>query len=414
MQDINNSISVSKEKFKSSHIIKISNDEITENILQEIDSTFPIQFPLSYNNRGKNKKYGKEELGWNKSYSFANGLFTPALLIQHIGAGYCISHPRIGDTRKHGGKLYYRRKKDTCGKVWVLMMDVDKENLYEFMDNHEDWFLVYTSYSHSEENHRFRVLYILDYPIPDTETLETIARWKCQICNGDEACVGGHSIFYGATNATFYLNTSYRTYDYRKLLSSALDYFEEHPEKKHIVKKHTPRKNPDYDPKYYKVFDIGKNTFSLSRLKKCGFWQKFTHDPTSITREQRIFLMSQFVRTTVNGKSFWETLKLHLEKRDRQKIWKYEDDYNRLTDAIFCNHPSEFSCPMHKECPMFQANMKSNNLRSLKAFMRKPGAKSALSTSQFIPSVEAKNTVSIEVLRNRLEEEVENAIMEAA
>ena len=90
-------------------------------------------------------------------------------------------------------------------KTNIAMVDIDDGLTIEQAEQHEfykdyaaGW---YTSPSHTEEAHRFRIVFVLERTITNEKDLRAIYTALIKVFGGDAACKDAARLFYGTTNA---------------------------------------------------------------------------------------------------------------------------------------------------------------------------------------------------------------------
>lgn len=94
----------------------------------------------------------------------------------------------------------------TLGQHIAVDMDSgDEKSTFETLMNHSfvQMYanLIYTTPSHTEENPRSRILFLLDQPITDKDAYQAAAKFLCTLFDGcDSACTDASRFFYGSLN----------------------------------------------------------------------------------------------------------------------------------------------------------------------------------------------------------------------
>jgi hypothetical protein len=98
------------------------------------------------------------------------------------------------------------RKIETFAECGLALVDIDKNKTIEEILDHpfykEFGAGYYTSASHTEEDHRFRILHVLETPITDGKQMNAIYIGLMAAYGGaDESCKDASRLFYGSVNA---------------------------------------------------------------------------------------------------------------------------------------------------------------------------------------------------------------------
>lgn len=124
-------------------------------------------------------------------------------LCSHIGAGHPFM-PGVIDA-------HCDRKKEHCNFAQVLALDIDQGMSTEEAIAHDFikrycW-LAYTSPSHTEQQHKFRLVFRLSEPVQENEAIERcIAYLLHLIPQGDGACKDASRFYFGSTTADFFIS----------------------------------------------------------------------------------------------------------------------------------------------------------------------------------------------------------------
>jgi hypothetical protein len=97
------------------------------------------------------------------------------------------------------------RSERTFKSHQVVLVDVDKGMTIEELQTNK-FFLkygsgYYTSPSHKEKHHKFRIIFVLEQPMTNADRLRKLYTGLIQIFGGDEACKDGARLFFGTINA---------------------------------------------------------------------------------------------------------------------------------------------------------------------------------------------------------------------
>lgn len=154
------------------------------------------------------------------AHGWLNAELSVAELIKHIQQGFAFS-PAVINPDAIGGT---KPKADDVDYAQLLAIDIDndfydttekktrkktdKENYLTFdkvknniwMQNHA--LFAYTTASHTEEHHKFRIVFLLPEPIADPDEYKKIAKAIIERLGGDMHCSNIDRLFYGNRNAT--------------------------------------------------------------------------------------------------------------------------------------------------------------------------------------------------------------------
>ncbi len=159
-------------------------------------------FHVSVNRHVINKNVNPHTGEPYKDYSVLTKRFTPALLtvaelIDTVGRGFPVICGTINGNRCKGNW--------TGGDV--LAVDVDDGLTIEAAIGRPEIksaMFLYTSYSHTAENNRFRIVFPLPGYIQDSKQYEDIAGYYIGTFHADTSCRECSRAYYGNTNATVY------------------------------------------------------------------------------------------------------------------------------------------------------------------------------------------------------------------
>lgn len=173
------------------------------------------KFKLSVNKNIIDKPDKPTAPGWT------NSEFTPNELIQHIASGFAFSQGVIKSNKLNGNKP----SASDIEEAWLVPVDIDNEGkvydggtyrsrklsesegYFTFDDAIRDpWLkehalLIYTTPSHTEEQHRFRIVFLLEEPIKSAEEYTRISTALIDKFGSDKSCKNIDRLFYGNTNA---------------------------------------------------------------------------------------------------------------------------------------------------------------------------------------------------------------------
>jgi len=150
---------------------------------------------LSINNKIINKNDNKV----SQSKGFKAVDISPAELAQAISLGYAFSYQFKDDYRKADNFI--------CSDIIAADIDdgvtLDEALADEFIINNAC--LIYTSASHTPENHRFRIVFQLAYTITDKEKLRIVQRGLVRKYAADKAATDPARQFYGSQGCEFHI-----------------------------------------------------------------------------------------------------------------------------------------------------------------------------------------------------------------
>jgi len=173
------------------------------------------KFKLSTNKNIIDKPDKPTAPGW------MNSEFTPNELIQHIASGFAFSQGVIKSNKLNG----HKPSASDIEEAWLVPVDVDNdgkvyaggkyisrklsesEGYFSFDEAIRDpWLkehalLIYTTPSHTEEQHRFRIVFLLEEPIKSAEEYTRISTALIDKFGSDKSCKNIDRLFYGNTNA---------------------------------------------------------------------------------------------------------------------------------------------------------------------------------------------------------------------
>lgn len=219
-----------------------------EKILEQISNT-DLLFPNEINdfnrmeyafhpfilNKDHNSEYEKRGINitqnhrfnWNSGYCIMNAIpdhQNIRWLLWRIAVGRMITYYRNSletcatkkikdyDVPTLPSQSCYRKTKKSFGFTRLLFLDVDNEDpdkeyttIDDFIKKNNDFLFVYTSYSHTEEKHKFRIVYFLDDYITNEDIMKKCINYLGRNLNFDKQCNTSDRGFFGNTNATFYL-----------------------------------------------------------------------------------------------------------------------------------------------------------------------------------------------------------------
>lgn len=151
---------------------------------------------VSINQRLINKNSSKNKGNYNH---FQPNTLTARELAEQIKSGFAYSYVFRGD----------KRSKKTFVEANIVSVDVDHGMTLDEAFKHElvskYATIVYTTYKHTTEAHRFRIVFALEQPIHSLEKLEVLASALATRLSGDPIPTTSASLFYGNTNADVWL-----------------------------------------------------------------------------------------------------------------------------------------------------------------------------------------------------------------
>jgi len=186
--------------------------------VQSIDRVSSIRY--AYNESGKDKEWGDYT---RLTEEFKDTVGDLESVRDHVSSGHALCAGNLNGKR--------REKSNFVGSQWILI-DIDNTGIKvdEFGNevkgpdgkaikvykpdltiekalNHEFvkayCSLIYTSYSHSEKWHRFRLVFLLPEFVTDAKTYEAAVLSLMHWFPADDSCKESVRVFYGASNASF-------------------------------------------------------------------------------------------------------------------------------------------------------------------------------------------------------------------
>ncbi|MCX6145708.1 MAG: phage/plasmid primase, P4 family, partial [Candidatus Kapabacteria bacterium] len=170
---------------------------------------------LSINKNIINKPDKPTQPGWT------NSDFTPNELIDHIINGFAFSQGVIKANKLNS----FKPSASDIEEAWLIPVDIDNEGkvysngkyISKKLEASEGYFsfddaiidpwlkenalLIYTTPSHTEEHHRFRIVFLLEEAIKSPEEYTRISTALIDKFNSDKSCKNIDRMFYGNTNA---------------------------------------------------------------------------------------------------------------------------------------------------------------------------------------------------------------------
>jgi putative DNA primase/helicase len=176
----------------------------------------PLMIPLSVN-VGVVNKVPKKEM-WRLNNGFVSMTLDVESIASHVLDGHALSAAWVArDDEGHS-----KRKNDDFEQAQLIFLDIDnsvtlpdttkrkktESEGYVALDDvlkntfiQEQAYLIYTSFSHTDDWHRFRIVFCLPDVITDIARYKTILEAFISRMKADEACKSPVHIFYGNTNA---------------------------------------------------------------------------------------------------------------------------------------------------------------------------------------------------------------------
>lgn len=149
---------------------------------------------VAINRTEKNKIEGGEKFK-RLNGTFENVDLTVAELAAEVGQGYafCAQH-----------KNNWRSKQNFTGAGFLAVdvdqgLRIDEALAHEFIQRFGG--MIYTSPSHTDEAHRFRIVFELEEPIHDRQAMEHALTGLIRKLGSDESCKDACRLFFGNTNA---------------------------------------------------------------------------------------------------------------------------------------------------------------------------------------------------------------------
>lgn len=177
------------------------------------------QFKFAVNTHGKNKDWNWEILA--SQYQDCEGTIQD--VITHVSSGHALCAGLLGGQR--------RSKANVIGSEWLLL-DIDNSAIqkdangtpvlgkdgkalkvydpqltlneaiaHPFIQKH--CALIYTTASHRDDWHKFRLVFLLPQYVEGSETVEAMVRLLMEHFPHDPACKDASRVFFGSTAATF-------------------------------------------------------------------------------------------------------------------------------------------------------------------------------------------------------------------
>lgn len=179
----------------------ISRSDAEKIILTETPET-PREraYRIAVNNKVMNKETDYKKLNEN----FENFILTTSEIAHQIGHGFSIicGMLKADDT----GKVKRNNESWLCSELIALDIDTGLTIDVAFnMPHTQHALLIYTSPSHTPEQHRFRIIFDLPYIEHNQQRYREILGNFIDIYNADKQCKDSARIYFGNSNATVYI-----------------------------------------------------------------------------------------------------------------------------------------------------------------------------------------------------------------
>ena len=165
------------------------------------------RFKFAVNPTGRNKDWDFKKLAKN----FRDQEGTIYNVIDHVKQGHALCAGLLGGE--------WRAKSNVIGSQWILL-DIDNsskdengEKCYQHQLTLEEaqehpfiqqyCSLIYTTASHKDDWHKFRLVFLLPEFVPGYEAVEVLTRTIMKHLPHDPACKDASRVFYGSTEAAF-------------------------------------------------------------------------------------------------------------------------------------------------------------------------------------------------------------------
>ncbi|WP_137113307.1 plasmid replication protein, CyRepA1 family [Mesorhizobium sp. GR13] len=169
-------------------------DNVTGETINGVGRNTPRLLRLSINDKLINKS---KEKGFH-GHNFQAARLTVEQLIAEIKSGHAYSYEFVGS----------KRSKSAFKASDIISLDFDKSLTLDdaladpFIKEHAT--IIYTTPSHTDERHRFRVIFALDRTITDARELVAATTSLISRFGADEAAKDAARLFYGNQNAIVY------------------------------------------------------------------------------------------------------------------------------------------------------------------------------------------------------------------
>ena len=133
--------------------------------------------------------------------NFENFILSLSEILSAVKEGFSIS---AGHYKTTNGKFIKNKDNFKCSELVIL--DIDKDyTLDYFLENKPvNLIAIYTSFNHSQELHKFRLIFELDFVVKDGAMYEYILKDYIKKYGSDSACGDCSRGYYGNTNAIIY------------------------------------------------------------------------------------------------------------------------------------------------------------------------------------------------------------------
>lgn len=135
---------------------------------------------------------------------FKNCLYTLNDIVLHIGKGFPIIFCHLKEDKN--GVTYRKQENFICSDMFAVDIDdgMKIETAFEKPETRKA-LLLYTTASHTQKHHRFRIIFPLPRLIKSLELFRKIIEKFIDIYNADKNCKDPVRAFYGNNNATIYI-----------------------------------------------------------------------------------------------------------------------------------------------------------------------------------------------------------------
>jgi hypothetical protein len=361
-----------------------------------------MTFTLAYLPKGINKH---ARTNYNSEYCCCNKECNLLDFISLIQEGKAITYWRKGTSKPVANKNHYRRTNETFCKTNFLIFDIDEGNIDTFIATHNDYAFIYTTPSHTNKEHRFRVVYALNKFITDSSELFKLTKYKAQIIGADEACCDSARLFYGNTKSIIVINKNITILSLDTIRKEAEEYWKNHPiltTKKCTVNKINRKKHGGN-----KLYDISRNKLAQRKLQMCRRLKEFIDNPTIEDHDGRLAITSN----VVFFKDGFEIIRDALTRRDASDIERYENDalyIQAYYESTYCNDP-RWGCSYCESCELFKQG-KEHNVISLSAIVKSPKVWVRDTKAVITQSSTSRPTISINELRKQLSNTIEKIL----
>lgn len=213
------------------------------------------------------------------------------------------------------------RKQDEWQEQQVFMVDVDDGLTIEQAINKSREIdivptFIYTSFSHTEKKHKFRLVFVVDEIITNIDEALAIKNILNQIFNGDEHCKNLNRIYFGGRSIVYE--------NYNSVLNV-----------ENILKKYSEKlydKNFEENPPQYNSINKYTNTIVGEKTPST-----INYNIQAIKDKNIKYLQSVL---NINKKTVFET---------RQDFYEYITKNIDLSELLGINNPSSFKCIFHND-----------------------------------------------------------------